>query len=250
MDWSIKEVAKLVGTTSRTLRHYDSIGLLPPTRVGSNGYRRYGRDALVRLQRILLLRDLGLSLPQIRNILDGEQDDSAALTRHLRHLQAERDRVQTQINAVRSTLAALQKGEEIMAEKMFEGFDHTQYREEVEERWGPDAYAASDRWWASLDEARKQGFQAEHAALQDAWDTAQRQGLATDSPQVQELAQRHAAWIAAGSGKRQLDPRMLEGLADMYAADERFTVHYTREFADGARYVRDALRTYARGLAG
>ena len=65
MEASIQEVARLTGTTSRTLRHYDAIGLLAPSRVGDNGYRWYDDDALVRLQRILLLRDLGLGLGEI-----------------------------------------------------------------------------------------------------------------------------------------------------------------------------------------
>lgn len=39
MDWSIQEIAKIAGTTSRTLRHYDDIGLLKPSRTGHNGYR-------------------------------------------------------------------------------------------------------------------------------------------------------------------------------------------------------------------
>ena len=38
-EWSTHEVARLAGTTSRTLRHYDAIGVLSPTRVGANGYR-------------------------------------------------------------------------------------------------------------------------------------------------------------------------------------------------------------------
>ena len=42
MEASIQEVARAAGTTSRTLRHYDAIGLLPPTRVADNGYRWYG----------------------------------------------------------------------------------------------------------------------------------------------------------------------------------------------------------------
>ena len=71
-EWSIQQIAKLAGTTSRTLRHYDDIGLLPPSSVGHNGYRHYDRDALVRLQRILLLRDLGLGLPQIGEVLARE----------------------------------------------------------------------------------------------------------------------------------------------------------------------------------
>jgi DNA-binding transcriptional MerR regulator len=64
VDWSIQEIARLSGTTSRTLRHYGDIGLLPPSRVGSNGYRYYDEQALARLQRILLLRELGLGFPR------------------------------------------------------------------------------------------------------------------------------------------------------------------------------------------
>ncbi len=54
VDWSIQDIARLAGTTSRTLRHYDAIGLLAPSRVAANGYRYYDAPALVRLQRILL----------------------------------------------------------------------------------------------------------------------------------------------------------------------------------------------------
>ena len=56
MDWSIQEIAQLTSTTSRTLRHYDAIGLLPPSRIAANGYRCYDEAALVRLQRIQIGR--------------------------------------------------------------------------------------------------------------------------------------------------------------------------------------------------
>ena len=102
-DWSIQEIARLAGTTSRTLRHYDDIGLLPPARIGANGYRYYDRDALVRLQRILLLRDLGLGLPAIARVLDDQRDAAPALRDHLRWLRVERERLARQIASVEST---------------------------------------------------------------------------------------------------------------------------------------------------
>lgn len=71
MDWSIQDIARLSGTTSRTLRHYDDIGPPKPSRVGTNGYRYYDEHALTRLQRILLLRELGLGLPAIAEVLEG-----------------------------------------------------------------------------------------------------------------------------------------------------------------------------------
>ncbi len=58
--WSIAEVARMSKVTSRTLRHYDDVGLLRPAYVGSNGYRYYEQEQLLRLQQILLLRELGL----------------------------------------------------------------------------------------------------------------------------------------------------------------------------------------------
>ncbi|WP_460437157.1 MerR family transcriptional regulator, partial [Arthrobacter tecti] len=83
MDWSIQEVSRLAGTTSRTLRHYDRVGLLSPSRVASNGYRYYDDGALVRLQRILLLRDLGLGLPAIADALGRNAKPTRALRKHL-----------------------------------------------------------------------------------------------------------------------------------------------------------------------
>ena len=61
-QWSIQEVARLTGVTSRTLRHYDAIGLLTPASVGTGGVRWYGERELVRLQRVLVLRGLGVPL--------------------------------------------------------------------------------------------------------------------------------------------------------------------------------------------
>lgn len=93
MEWPIQEIARSAGTTSRTLRHYGDIGLLRPSRVGNNGYRYYDQDCLLRLQRILLLRELGLSLPAIAEILDGQRDTvSARRTRPTRRPTAPRRR--------------------------------------------------------------------------------------------------------------------------------------------------------------
>lgn len=73
--WTIQEVARRAGVSSRTLRHYDHIGLLPPSGVTAKGYRQYDAQALVRLQRILLMRQLGLPLETIRQMIDEQQDE-------------------------------------------------------------------------------------------------------------------------------------------------------------------------------
>src|SRR4029434_9417797 len=104
---------------------------------------------------ILLLRELGLGLPQIAEVLDRRASEQPALEAHLAWLRQEQERLQRQIASVTSTINALHKGTQVMAQQMFDGFDHTLYKDEVEERWGKDAYARSDAWWRGMSETEK-----------------------------------------------------------------------------------------------
>ncbi|MEV4291129.1 MerR family transcriptional regulator [Nonomuraea bangladeshensis] len=72
--WRIGQLARMVGVSERTLRHYDKIGLLPPAAVDrSTGYRRYGVAELSRLERIRGMQRLGLPLRQIADLLDAPE---------------------------------------------------------------------------------------------------------------------------------------------------------------------------------
>jgi len=247
MEWSIQQIAKLAGTTSRTLRHYGDIGLLPPSSIGGNGYRHYDEASLVRLQRILLLRELGLGLPQIAELLEREHTQEDALTGHLAWLRQEQDRLARQIASVESTIHALRGGERLMAESMFDGFDHTQYKDEVEERWGKKAYADSDRWWRGMSAEEKAVWKQRSADLGRDWITAAESGVSPDGEEAQALARRHVEWLTAIPGTPATDPDNVKayviGLGEMYVADPRFGVNYGGE--EGAAFVRDALRVYA-----
>jgi len=257
MDWSIQEVARLAGVTSRTLRHYDAVGLLPPSRVAAGGTRRYDRTAIVRLQRILLLRELGLGLDAVGRVLAEQTDEARALREHLDELHRERDRIDRQITSVRRTLAALQDGlddgpddadkETIMAADMLDGFDHTRYKEEVEQRWGREAYASGDAWWRGLGAERQQEFLREVNALNADWQAAWQDGVDPAEERAQALAERHARWLAGvpgtpGHAEGRPPADYVLGLAEMYVADERFAANYGG--TEGAAFVRDALTAW------
>ena len=241
-EYGISEVARLTGTTSRTLRHYGDVGLLAPSRVGANGYRYYDAAALSRLQRILMLRELGLGIPAITDVLEAA-DAPTALRAHLQWLRAESDRLDRQIASVERTIDSIVKGVPIMAQDMFDGFAHTQHRDEVQRRWGAQAYADGDAWWRGLDGHGRQAFTDEHAAIAAGWAKLAADGAASDGAQAQALAGRHHAWIAAGWGNKAPNADQLVGLADMYVADERFAANYGG--VEGAQYVRDALTHFA-----
>jgi DNA-binding transcriptional MerR regulator len=247
-DWSIQQIAKLAGTTSRTLRHYDEVGLVKPSRVGDNGYRFYDAEALVRLQRVLLLRELGLGIPAIAEVLAGQRDDTAALRSHLEWLTNEKQRLDRQLASVARTLRDLEGGERPMAEKMFDGFDHTRYKEEVEQRWGADAYAQSDAWYSSLPQEKKDDFVLAAAELIEDWKAVAATGVTTDSAEAQTVAKRQHDWLGTipgtpreASGAASKD--YYTGLAEMYVADDRFAKNYGG--VEGATFVRDAMLAYA-----
>ncbi|MDQ0075615.1 MerR family transcriptional regulator [Arthrobacter oryzae] len=248
MDWSINQIARIAGTTSRTLRHYDDIGLLKPSRIAHNGYRHYDQEALLQLQRILLLRELGLGLPVIAEVLSNESDPAKALSGHLAWLRQEQGRLNRQIASVQRTIEAVKGGGEIMAENMFDGFDHTQYKEEVEERWGKDAYASSDAWWRGMAAAEKAAWKQRSQKLGSDWIAAVGAGIAADSVEAQDLARRQVEWLRGIPGTPAAAPGgdvkgYVIGLGEMYVADPRFSANYGGE--SGARFVRDALRVYA-----
>jgi len=252
MERSIQELAKLAGTTSRTLRHYDEIGLLKPSSIGANGYRYYDDRSLVRLQRILLLRELGLGLPQIAEVLDRQTSEQRALEAHLAWLRQEQERLQKQIASVTSTIDALQRGTEVMAEKMFDGFDHTQYKDEVEQRWGEDAYSKGDAWWRGMSEEERGARKRRTAQLRADWVSAAQTGIKPDSAAAQALAARHVEWLTQVPGTPANSPgadvkAYVIGLGELYVADPRFGATYSEkgEGGNASIFVRDALRIYA-----
>lgn len=135
-----------------------------------------------------------------------------------------------------------------MAEDMLDGFDHTQYREEVEERWGKDAYAKSDAWWRGLSAEEKKQWHARQASLAADWIAAAERGVTPDSDEAQSLARRHFEWLrdipaTPGGGTTGPTKEYFVGLGEMYVADPRFGKNYGG--LDGAEFVRDAMRVYA-----
>ncbi|WP_369383085.1 MerR family transcriptional regulator [Streptomyces sp. cg36] len=101
----IGEVAALVGLTTRAIRHYHHVGLLPEPERRPNGYRNYSvRDAVL-LTRMRRLTELGLSLDEVRDAL--AEDAGRELTEILEELDADLARQEADVRERRRRLGAL-----------------------------------------------------------------------------------------------------------------------------------------------
>lgn len=86
----IQQVEELVGISKKNIRFYEEQGLLSPGRA-ENGYREYGREDVLRLKEIKLLRKLAVPIEDIRAVLKGEGSLEACLTRQLREFDRQRE---------------------------------------------------------------------------------------------------------------------------------------------------------------
>lgn len=228
--------------SSRTLRHYDHVGLLPPARTGHGGIRLYERPQLLRLQHILVLRELGLGLDDIGAVLDGATDEVVALRRHHERLLAESDRLRTLAATVARTIDEKEDGPAMAAEELFEGFRNDPYAAEARERYGEEAVRAQERA-AGWDTDTAVSVMAEGDAVHRDLAAAMAAGTPVDDAGVQDVIARHHAWVC-----RFWTPGRdaYTGLGQLYVDDERFTATIDATAPGLAVYLRDAIAVYAR----
>ena len=105
----IKQVEELVGITSKNIRFYENQGLLTPERA-ENGYREYHEQNIEALKKIKLLRKLGISVEEIRAVLNHSRSLEDCLEKHLAVLEKERENLS---NMRRLSDAILQKRDSI-----------------------------------------------------------------------------------------------------------------------------------------
>ncbi|WP_022880126.1 MerR family transcriptional regulator [Microbacterium sp. B19] len=241
-EWPIAEVARAAGVTSRTLRHYEEVGLLRPSRVAANGYRFYGETEIARLYRILALRALDLPLPDIARALADERSLAETMRAHVAALEEARSAMERRITAVRRALAALEEGKDMDIDDVLAGVDDSRWEGEVRERWGDDAWERSAARRAALSPDDRRADDARGRAVIAALRDAAERGIAPDAAEFQDLIRTHHAWIAEQWG-RVPGADAYRGLGDLYVDDPRFAANFGG--AVQAQVVRDAMAAYA-----
>ncbi|MGI5291019.1 MerR family transcriptional regulator [Nonomuraea polychroma] len=249
MSLSVGQVARLAGVTVRTLHHYDEIGLLTPGERTRAGYRRYTDADLVRLQHILLYRELGFPLEEIAVILDEPHTDELTHLRRQHELLTRRaQHLQQVIAAVERAMQAHTLGIPLTPEERFEifgDFRPEDHEAEVERRWGGSPqYAESRRRVAGYTKADWLELKAEAAAIGGDLVAAFKAGLPADGEHAMDLAERHRGHISRWFYDCTYDIHRC--LGDVYVDDPRFTATYDALAPGLAGYLRQAIHANAR----
>jgi DNA-binding transcriptional MerR regulator len=251
-NYTVSEIAAMAGVSVRTLHHYHEIGLLSPAYVGENNYRYYGREELLRLQQILIHRELGIPLAEIGAILDAPGFD------RLTALESQRERIAQEVarsaemlRTIDRTIADL-KGDRAMKDaELYSGIVDPKKQAEHEawlnQKYGPDVgerIEASRQKMENLSPAERDAMMSELKDIEQQLAQALRDGVPSDARSLDPLIERHRAWVALSWG-RDCPPASYAGLADIYEHPD-FTARYEAIEKGFSIYLCAAMRSWAK----
>jgi DNA-binding transcriptional MerR regulator len=245
--FTVKQLSTIAGITPRTLRYYDRIDLLKPSRVGSNGYRYYDEAALLKLQQVLLYRELELPLERIREIVNRPGfAPLAALEDHKLELARRRARIERLIATVDETILHLKGKKEMTDKQLFAAFSEEEQAEMEKEAlklYDPETVRTSNRKWRAYSAAEKQRILDEGNAVYLELVAAIPAGPASPAAQAGvEHWRRHMDnfWTP--------DPDQLVALAEHYSLDPRFKANFDKIDPRLAAFMGEAVRIYVKRL--
>lgn len=240
----------MAGISTRTLRYYDEIGLLKPARINSSGYRIYGQSEVDKLQHILFFRELGVSLEDIKEIINAPTFNRLKiLQEHREKLLEKRDQLNVLIANIDKTIA-FNEGRITMSDsEKFAGFkqkmigeNEKKYGKEIREKYGDERVDESYKKLMNMTEDQYR----EWGKLGDEVLENLKEALATGDPAskvAQKTADLHRRWLSYTWTSYSKEAHA--GLAQMYVDDERFTAYYDDQVGEGASILlRDAILIY------
>ena len=245
---TVGEVSTLLGVSVRALHHWDETGLVHPSRRSAAGYRLYCEADIMRIQQVLVYRQTGMNLADIKMVLDEPETDA------MTHLRRQRELVQGQISHLQQMLSSIdmvmdiqQSGARISVAEMAEiwGTDWDPvYVEEARAQWGDTPeWAESYRRKARMSRADWEQAHEETVALETALAEAMRSGVEPGSPEANALARWHRKdfnrWFEVSTSKQVI-------IARGYVADERYARYYDKRAPGLAAWLKDVIDAGAR----
>lgn len=239
--YSIKEFAKLNGVTVRTLQFYDRLGILKANYVNEKHYRFYTIDSIGILKQILVLKEIGLSLREMKDVI-GNQDKFRKV------VEERKENIVEKIRLLNLTLNDLNK---FLETKSMSSFDIEEQIEEIEQkrnemeardRWGnTDAYRQSMEKYSKMSKSDLERIKKEGKEIMEDFAALMREGISVEDPRVQELVAQYHRFIG---NFYECDLNILGELARMYTADFRFTRTFEKIQEGLSKYMSEAILYY------
>ncbi|QKV19661.1 MerR family transcriptional regulator [Oricola thermophila] len=251
-NYLVGELAAMAGVSVRTLHHYHEIGLLVPAHVGENNYRYYGREELLRLQQILIYRELGIPLAEIGAILDAPGFDRLiALKGQRERIAHEVARFTEMLRTIDRTIAELE-GDRVMKDaELYSGIVDPKKQAEheawLEQNYGPDVrehIETSRLKMENLSPAERNSTMSELKDIEQKLAMALRDGVPPEARSLDPLIERHHAWVVSAWG-RDCPPVAYAGLADTYEHPD-FKARYEAIEKGFSAYLCAAMRSWAK----
>ena len=253
MDFSettmtVGEVSTLLGVSVRALHHWDESGLVHPSRRSDAGYRLYCETDIMRIQQVLVYRQTGMSLADIKEVLDEPGADAVTHLRRQRELlQGQVSHLQQMLLSIDTILDMQQLGGRLSLAETVEiwGTDWDPvYVEEARAQWG-DTPEWAESYQRKARMSRDDWVQAheETVALETALAEAMRNGVEPGSPEANALARWHRKdfnrWFEVSTSKQVI-------IARGYVADERYARYYDKRAPGLAAWLKDVIDACAR----
>lgn len=235
----VGEVSKKIGMSVRALHHYDEIGLLSPSHRSESGYRLYGLDDLMQLQKIKSLSLLRFSLDAIKNMLQNKETSLlSVLKQHIENLTSEIEQQQMLIRRLHDLAHILEQSKQPSVEMLYDTLKETIMYEKY---YTPEQLK-------ELSERRKQFGEADIKSVEQEWqDIFDKFKKLFDakkpasSPEAQALAKRSQKLIDMFTGG---NPAIEQSLKKMYETEGANSI--LNQGSHGGMNVDPALFAYFR----
>ena len=237
---TVTEVSRLTGVSVRTLHHYDAIGLLPPTKVTEAGYRLYDDDALEQLCLIIVYRELGFALKEIKEILLSPGFDRIrALDQQIELLEKQKAHLQHRIDFAHAMKTT---GGILMKQKNFNASNMDDHRSQAKALWGK-----TDAWQEFEQKSAGRDADAEKALGGDLMSLFAKLGTLRGQEPGSEAVQ---AWVKElqcfiTDHYYTCTDQILFGLGQMYADGGSMNENIDAAGGEGTgAFARDAIAIY------
>ncbi len=274
---TVKDVSEITGVSIRTLRYYDEIGLLKPTKLTNSGYRLYDNKALEKLQEIMFFKELEIPLVDIKKIMETPNyDKEQVLLAQKNFLERKRNR----LNGIIELITDVMKGVNTMSFEAFNNddiqkmLDHAitvmskEVLKEQIEKYGSEEkyrkYLASGfaneqttadliKWYGSKEKAieavlQSTGNTEDFKPEQDENEIIYRQFMTAKMENNDQLAQEAVAMLPANYKKLfHLDNarNILLDLAKEYSSHKKLAEVTDKQYGIGcAEYIANAIKLY------